>query len=73
MLSAAGRKFLFIQLGAGLLRQYISFLYLGLNDTFWYHQENNGWIEAAINSATRNLVNMWPEAYEREFGEGKYS
>merc|ERR1719342_938424 len=30
---------------------------------------HNGWVEAALESSIRNLIKLWPEAYEAEFGD----
>ena len=32
-------------------------------------QFHNAWVEAALESAIRNLVRIWPAQYEAEFGE----
>ena len=29
----------------------------------------NGWVEGALESAVRNLVNIWPTKYDAQFGE----
>ena len=29
----------------------------------------NGWVESALESAVRVLVDIWPQEYEKEFGE----
>ena len=34
-------------------------------------QVHNGWIESALESAIRGLVNIWPQAFEEEFGQGE--
>ena len=34
-------------------------------------QVHNGWIEAALESAIRGLVNIWPQAFEEQFGQGE--
>lgn len=31
----------------------------------------NGWVEGALESAVRNLVNLWPSKYDAMFGEGR--
>ena len=33
----------------------------------------NGWVEGALESAVRNLVNLWPTKYEAAFGEGEFN
>ena len=30
---------------------------------------HNGWVEAALESAIRNLVNLWPDQYLKDFGK----
>jgi len=32
---------------------------------------HNGWVDAALESAIRNLLNMWPTAFEEKFGEAE--
>ena len=32
---------------------------------------HNGWVEAALESAIRELVNLWPEEFDKEFGSGE--
>jgi len=31
----------------------------------------NGWMESALESAIRNLIKMWPDAFEEKFGEAE--
>ena len=33
-------------------------------------QFHNGWVESAVESAIRVLVNLWPQQYDHTFGEG---
>ena len=30
---------------------------------------HNGWVESALESAIRNLVNLWPDQYLKDFGK----
>ena len=38
-----------------------------LHCNFQFH---NGWIEAALESSIRNLIKIYPDEYEKQFGQG---
>jgi len=34
-------------------------------------QEKAGWVQAALDSALRNLLSLWPTAFQLQFGEAE--
>ena len=34
-------------------------------------QEKAGWVQAALDSALRNLIALWPTAFQQQFGEAE--
>ena len=56
----------FLLLGSTLIRSGKS--HVPKNETLI--QFHNGWVESAVESAIRVLVNLWPQQYDQTFGEG---